>query len=479
MVFEPVSIVGVVGTTAGLLGFLASTVEKLAQKRVEYKEHGRRLRWVGYQMNDCHEELERWGNMWCNRGDAYPANIYVYFWGEKGYKEMLGRFDLIEEEHQAIHDFFLRRSKTDCLRSTAEDHSTSSTMSGFQDWVPEYLDYGDIDGPGRFKKLTDVLHRYNTLQERIKRLREMIEGLHRRSRTKFFQLLRRADTGQSIRPLAEGLIEFDNRFKGFTRVMKSILDLQPNDEKIVHLVLQSPEDEGEICCQHCLNCLQKGMDIETKLVTKPISVNSSTRFEVKTIWYRMEEDETNALSDHSIEPPVPVHREFLQDHTVANLERYRGRLNRAKSAAGLANYALMLARTRIFYHLSIRRLYCMELEDGTTLPTFQPVQSNRDEAFRRSPSVYQLRFLQLGTTLAEIAIGQPIAVSLDNEGLPIFSKGGRPIREEALLREVSRRTLSASYSRTIKYCIDLQTSIQQRGYRIEDIEDSSEHILKP
>ena len=477
MVFEPLSIIGIVGTTAGLIGFLAGTIEKLAQKKVEYTEHGRRLRWIGYQMNDCHEELQRWAKMWCNYRNAYPEDLYVYFWGRQGYNEITGRFELINEEHSIIHKFLVQ-SRPNWSRVSAEEQSSSQT-SDFENWLPPFQDYGDNSNSTLFQKMADILYRNNILQERIKRLREMIEALHRRSRIKFFQLLRREDTGQSIRSLAEDLLEFDDRFKRFTRSTKDILELDLRDERLLQLVLQIPEAEGGECCQHCLKCLREGMDIETKLVAE--CPNNLNHVQVKTIWYKIENDQDDRSSDHGLEPPVSFHQRFLLDSTVG-FDPQAGRLDRAKLAAGLTNYALMLARTRFFYHLSITRLSHIILEDGTKLPIFQPFQNprnERDENLRRDYSVYKLRFLQLGTTLAEIAIGHLLEVSLDDDGTPIFSKEDTPISEVALLQEVKRRTLSVSYSKAIKYCIDLQASIVQRGYRIEDIEDCTDRILKP
>jgi hypothetical protein len=87
----------------------------------------------------------------------------------------------------------------------------------------------------------------------------------------------------------------------------------------------------------------------------------------------------------------------------------------------------------------------------------------------------------LGVTLAELAIGHEVLVSVSNDAELEFKFKGKSesTSKEQILHEAGRASGAALYRNAIRACFEFDARIEKRGQRIEDIKKAIEKILKP
>lgn len=97
--FDPISILGIVGTTLGVLSFLSSTVENINARLTHYHECFRILQVYNYTMETTFLELDKWRSLWSRNRygerSAYEEAAYILFWGASGFKGIVARTDFI------------------------------------------------------------------------------------------------------------------------------------------------------------------------------------------------------------------------------------------------------------------------------------------------------------------------------------------------------------------------------------------------
>jgi hypothetical protein len=117
MAFDPMSVLGIVGTTAGLLGFLVSTVENISIRLRDYKECVKKLQEYSHTVEAAVLELQMWSFMWSHnragRYTPYEGESYALFWGEFGLKQTLERLNIIHTEIEAITELLECRNIQD------------------------------------------------------------------------------------------------------------------------------------------------------------------------------------------------------------------------------------------------------------------------------------------------------------------------------------------------------------------------------
>jgi hypothetical protein len=100
--FDPVSVVGFVGTTAGLVSFVANTAEKLHDRKIEWQDYRELLAWYRAQYDTTYLQLRCWRNTWCAEDYPRPDSAYSYFWGSDGFKAIRERIAGIRSEDDKI-----------------------------------------------------------------------------------------------------------------------------------------------------------------------------------------------------------------------------------------------------------------------------------------------------------------------------------------------------------------------------------------
>jgi hypothetical protein len=166
-----------------------------------------------------------------------------------------------------------------------------------------------------------------------------------------------------------------------------------------------------------------------------------------------------------------------------------GSLERASSALGLINWTLMLAKTNWFADLSIWRIHYVSYfpsdneQSEQSWFVFQPFRSNRPGNPYRDQTVLHRHFLLLGVTLAEVATGREILISVGAHERPKFNFGGDStfveLSKQDILSAVARESRSALYREAVRACFELDARCEKRGQRTEDTDKAIENILKP
>ncbi|KAK4962667.1 hypothetical protein LTR10_000294 [Elasticomyces elasticus] len=95
MVVDPFSIVGAIGTAAGLLGFLVSTIEKVVITGSTIK-HARHIRdGLRLSLEVSGHVLDLWSKTWCLDGSTFSSEEQMdrlrSLWGEAGYAKIEDR----------------------------------------------------------------------------------------------------------------------------------------------------------------------------------------------------------------------------------------------------------------------------------------------------------------------------------------------------------------------------------------------------
>lgn len=103
MVVEPFSIVGLFGLTAGLIGFVASTIEKSAGQISTAKNAYQRMQGHQEALVTCKDRLEAWAHQWHGENDeSHTEEELEFLWGSAGYEHVRRKMTIIKAEHQEL-----------------------------------------------------------------------------------------------------------------------------------------------------------------------------------------------------------------------------------------------------------------------------------------------------------------------------------------------------------------------------------------
>jgi hypothetical protein len=195
MPFEPISIFGIIGTTAGLLGFLVNTVDSIGGRLRNYQECVKKLQEYSHTVDSACLELEAWFNLWTRNENRqynpYNADVYELLWGRRGPQTMIIRLDIIRLEREKIANLLQFQDIRDsCINWTELGENVNGPSNEeLRDWrlVIEQSAIGRDPLPGHaqwsYKFLfaiyrnTDLKERIKNLQERVKELKEVSNSL--------------------------------------------------------------------------------------------------------------------------------------------------------------------------------------------------------------------------------------------------------------------------------------------------------------
>lgn len=115
MPFDPFSIIGCIGTAAGLLSFVASTIENIDKRKRDYRQCRNRLRLYHHSVEISAQYYKGWIRIWCEGGHPYSEEMYKYFWGEDGFAKVCQRVDVVKDCFSDISDLLSDPSKRGSL----------------------------------------------------------------------------------------------------------------------------------------------------------------------------------------------------------------------------------------------------------------------------------------------------------------------------------------------------------------------------
>lgn len=243
MPFDPLSVIGYVGTTAGLLGFLVSTVTRLEQFGRDYRGCRDKLRWYNSQLATCILHLRAWKEVWCDQGRPYPDEDYHYFLGAESFEEMKTKVSLIHTEIDGI-GLVLYSEDFDC--------SQPPTKQQWEHWRTKLVRLQDaqrmfLPDESWLQRVCFASFRGMNLEERIRRLKDKISDLKEYSKLACWTAQFRPEVNNDITDLdLLQILDRKARLNDLTLKLQALYQ-QYMEWGTWSLVLSPPDDEGGPC----------------------------------------------------------------------------------------------------------------------------------------------------------------------------------------------------------------------------------------
>jgi hypothetical protein len=471
MVFEPVSVVGIVGTLAGLISFIANTVENLHTRTRLYQECFNKLSTYSSEFKQSLRELKRWQTDWCRSDQApYEAAEYRYLWGRRGFREIQHMLALLNEDATYIQSIFR-------FSYEGKDEFRWSDMPSRFRGRPKELDIYDWDRlldfhtsrtklilepdsstAKLFLKFSFAIHKNGDIKNRLSDFKEKLDLLRRSSKGLFWQRHSYADMTRSADPeYLERLNTLELSRQKFLDFFKKISQEHDSRQYKWELVLAETDDDGgpaepafplnvylhNVELKTAINCLIDSTNLSCNFFAQNANNNESvghtftvdyprhthhyyTNIGLIGLW--------NEYSEAQLIQSQPSLRGALRRSTEPELWHQAEQLHRLVSIAAYVSRAVILFHgTRWVQDICACRIINPNLSSGDSsrqVMTLSPFQfSDTDEDCTHFPQHgYRITFLLLGVLLIEIAIAGQVSVQIvRNE-----REGSGPGEEELL-----------------------------------------------
>ncbi|KAI9648310.1 hypothetical protein NHQ30_002943 [Ciborinia camelliae] len=404
MVFDPFSVIGYVGTTAGLIAFLASTISRLEQFQRDYIDSSKKLRWYSTQTVSAMCKLTSWQRIWSN---GYSEQEYLYFWGQEGLMAISEKFELIRIEMEEIELLLYGGSH----KGEKFIEAAGMEWKELQDWRIQ-LSTRNIHKPSVnfINKICFASFRGANLEERTRRLQDKVNDLWDFSKVQF----REAQYQTTINLEVDG-IELHQlvKRKKWMEVCEAVLTQMYQfsiTRGVWSLILSAPDEEGEPCsidqetgirvefdaCSESARCSEGDLGIVS---CYPFHLEPN--IEAITRWY------DKRVCHHT--PTRVCRSESFSDLFSNNLPNDPDKTRMfAKAAVGLVNWTMLLWNapwTNGICSCGLRFVTVKLQNDSPgTLATFTSAISCPKSEINHIAR----KALLMGTSLAEIALKESI-----------------------------------------------------------------------
>lgn len=183
---DPFTIAGVFGLTAGLIGFVASTIEKTASQIATVKCAHQRMQ--GYQENlkSCQDCLEAWVRQWHGEQDEpHTEEELTFLWGQQGFEDVEKKLVNIVAEQRGLLKLLHGSELTQCEYGECPQQWGLFVRNTIQNArPPESAD----SNMGKFvEQLSISLWKNNLVSSTINRLKDHVSELESTSCIRFHQ----------------------------------------------------------------------------------------------------------------------------------------------------------------------------------------------------------------------------------------------------------------------------------------------------
>ena len=481
MPFEPISVVSCLSIILALLNFATTGVSKIANQADDFKDSKRLILWSYQQFTFCYGRLKAWTELWTSGSRPWSERTYVYYWSEDGFMEVQSRIQVIGMEcdklgHMLFKDLDLKHDK-----------SLTINWNVWAGIVPTLKRAGKKIDPSWLNKIWFAIHEKQSLEERVRRLQEMVKQLEQYTEDIYWEHRSRLrNTGR----ITAGLLRQDHRRERWLSDHWTALEKFYNSVVVSRtsweLVLRLPDNTGKIEC----------MDTDTPLSIRfsiYLQASQPDRIDTLGLWsFEYNELDEQKLGEfgsgpRSIHMPTeslpPLKEMLLQIQEDVLLARHYGRkfseLSRAETAVGLVNWIMLLWTTQWTSALCsccLRLIYVPPREWTCTL------KSTGTGHIGTACNVHSFstrKMLLLAIAIAEIGLGRAITICEDGADHLSFSVAGSVYDKRALLREICK-ACSEHYRNAVEYCFDMDEETKPGHiFRSQDLLDCREHILNP
>lgn len=482
--FDPVSVVGFVGTTAGLISFMLTTVEKLHDKKSEWQECKHLLSWYKSQYDATLLQLKCWKNIWCPEGHPWHDPAYLYFWGCDGFRAVKDRVDgiLIEDEKIRRLIFCVGNNP----KSAPSDPESPHEQNNLVEWQAclQGLVAHPISQPRPehwMLRFCLALYKHADIKTRITRLKERVGDLDTFSKLTFWELQEQQDKSKQVLSDDIGrLYRVRTAVERLERFLKALGEDSPSHNQW-SLILGRPEiSEGLITLAE-----DSVLTLEFLVEQTPLKDRIVARVYIDC---PLADTELGDMSDlermikhpaGATQPVIQAMKEFLEQAMIKDDLRKAGEVVRTKVASGLVDSLIICYGTPCTSDLCTCGVRATHLMNEGKLWSFRAFDGNHN---CHDQSLRNRGFVLLAVALAELALSKPINVVQSTPGeleFHVVSPGGfKSFGLAGLLKLISHRTCRP-YRKAVEYCFEMDRKLLRREIRPEDFTRCMEKISQP
>ena len=520
---------GFVGTAAGLVSFLANTIESLDVRVRNYRECARRLEDFKHELETCLLELQGWLRDWCHSETRpYPEATYEYFWGRDGFLGIQRRLRNIYEETEAIVNLLecrdIRDARIDWTPLPPHLRNGPS-RDELQLWTLLLNDDDVRSGRSRPRAATWMfkfffaLYKNGEILSKMVGLKGKIAELERHSRLRFWEFHDHPNVSSAIEPdNLRRLAMLQTKRQQLMDFLTDIYNVHRHNHNIWELILGEPK------LAHAIECLPERMALNFGFLAKNPGENGDIdghRFYVtyprdsylggRTLLQRVQswnQSNTQFLFTQPLQQ-ARILRHGLTFGGNTGAERISSLGMDQITAYTLAalstvQSAVLLYGSHWIHGLCLCRIQHTRLDQSTKILTLKPAAMSYAEG--HCPHVHaELSgrvFLLLGVLLAELAVGASINISIqqpyDSESgtyaepllwLPddlLDTRFTNPLQIFELLELIGEivphsiaQYVGAKYLGAMRYCFELSERLLRRPFRADDLESCLKKIVTP
>jgi hypothetical protein len=472
--FDPVSVVGFIGTTAGLISFVANTARVLHERKTEWQECEELLTWYKIQYDTAHVQLKCWRNIWCDKDCPRSDSAYSYFWGMEGFKDVRERIDRIRIEDENIRKL---------LYCEGVDVSNLPRAS-LKEWRHHLENNVNCRSsqhqPGKWMSLfCFALYKHSDIKTRIDRLKERVADLETFSKLTFWMLQGQEDTSSQVFPE-----ELDRLYR-VRRAMKHFERYLLTWGNQCALVLGKPvltdglislEEDHVLTLEFLIETKLPGAKdkiVDLVLIDCPLTDSESESGNLKNL------EDMTTISTDPLKPAFQAMKAFLKRTIMEDELRKASTLLRAQVASELVDSLILCYGTPCIRSLCTCGVRATHLADKARFWTFRDVHCSD---YCHGEPLRDRGFVLLAVALAELAISTPINILQPTPNEFKFqlngAEGPKELKLAELFREVSLRSCRP-YRKAVEYCLKIDGKLRNREIRPEDYPLCLKSISEP
>jgi hypothetical protein len=472
MPFDPFSIIGYVGTAAGLCGFLVSTVARSEEAIRNFGAAKHKLKRYERRLRNAQSKLKTWARIWF-QGDN-RRETFIYFWGRDGFDQILQQIDAIRIEINAIGLLLYKDFSELPIR-------TEVTSRQWALWAQLELDDYDrvrrvvAREPDVIDRILFAAFRVNNFEDRTKNLRDMVSDLVEDSASLLWKCQFQPEFDKKVNEstLASML---DNRewLQTHSGILVTLYNLSIG-HGIWSLVLTPPTSLGGPVS------MPEGT-IRVEFDVQEVGILPIFPFEIEgnelQQWYQ------GAIVSQDLIIPNERSRYFkdLLPSLLADGEHFTiAREVLLRAALGIVNWTMLLWNTPWTEGICSCGLRFITLPPTPGRPVALASFTRRDVCDKdpeRGQHLQRRKAALMGVSLAELALRRPITISDTTSRAWLFTIDGSEKTERFLLADVRRETRSPGFALAVKYCFEYDRHFWQGGiFRAEDIVLFEKNVL--
>lgn len=478
-------VVAPIGFAFGALGFFLTTISKIEEKSREFRECKKRLRAYKRELADCYGKMKSWAMIWQD-GSGYNEESYRYMWSES-YDEIVHGMEDIAELSSQIEKSI---------------HKASNVVQKPEQDRLRLLDklISELSRKGRqtVKDIAMALYQNQALADRIGRLKSTIDNVTNLSKREFQNRHGVYLTGEATAADIDRAVRLHEFVQSLTTLASKLYEersaAQTTDQWA--LELRFPDENGNV--KDWDQTSRVFIDF-TFVIVRPPASESERKLRVKQQRYRLENSgdqidwqqiilgQVNApeIAANVLRTPTrkshPFRKLFKEgffDHTLM----YRAwEQDQARLTLALSNWALLLWDTNWTANLCCHGLRFVPPVSGSDFSTHTFSVEEHEHCTHHS-----LKLKNFGLVLAEIILATPIRpVATDMEYARQYEKWAKAeekwirISREEILKEVNKKSKSASLCDAIKFCLDERSPLATGPFSPNFLQQYIDSVFKP